>query len=106
MRNLILIFFLLLSATVGLAQNPAQSLRSASRDAETNTPAKFVLEQGLPQGPSPLVLDRSGDATNVVKKITLEQIAHSLETLTPRIEVPEPIRSRARQAITRMLDIK
>jgi tetratricopeptide (TPR) repeat protein len=68
MRNLILNSFLLLSATIGLAQNP-----SALRDFETNAPAKFVLEQSLPQGPTPLVLDRSGDAPNTVKKITLEQ---------------------------------
>ena len=38
-----------------------------------------------------------------MKKITREKIAHSLTTLSPRIEVPEPIRSRACQAITRML---
>ena len=40
-----------------------------------------------------------------MKKITLEKIAHSLETLTPRIEVAEPIRTRACLAITRMLDL-
>jgi len=40
-----------------------------------------------------------------MKKITPEKIAHSLETLTPRIQVPEPISSRARLAITRMLEL-
>ena len=40
-----------------------------------------------------------------MKKITLEKIARSLETLTPRIEVPEPIRSQARRSITRMLEL-
>ena len=40
-----------------------------------------------------------------MKKITLEKIAQSLATLAPRIEVPEPIRSRARLAITRMLEL-
>jgi len=40
-----------------------------------------------------------------MKKTTLEKVARSLETLGPRIEVPEPIRSRARQAIVRMLEL-
>ncbi len=40
-----------------------------------------------------------------MKKITLEKIAQALATLTPRIEVPEPIRARARLAITRMLEL-
>ena len=40
-----------------------------------------------------------------MKKIMPEKIAHALATLTPRIEVPEPIRSRARLAITRMLEL-
>ena len=111
MRNLILIFFLLLSATVGLAQNPAQSLRSASRDAETNTPAKFVLEQGLPQGPSPLVLDRSGDATNVVKKITLEQglpqesAPIQLNTPEAAIQVPEQSKDTAPVSQGKSVDV-
>lgn len=39
-----------------------------------------------------------------MKKITLEKIAQALSTLTPRIEVPEPVRSQARLAITRMLE--
>jgi tetratricopeptide (TPR) repeat protein len=73
MRNLILFFSLLLSATVGLAQNSGQPGRSASRDAETNAPAKFMLEQNLPQGPSPLEIDKSVAATNTVNRIMLEQ---------------------------------
>ena len=40
-----------------------------------------------------------------MKKTTLEKVARCLETRTPRIEVPEPIRSRARQAIVRMLEL-
>jgi quinolinate synthase len=40
-----------------------------------------------------------------MKKITPEKIARSLETLAPRIEVPEPIRAQARLAIARMLEI-
>jgi len=40
-----------------------------------------------------------------MKKITLEKIAQALATLTPRIEVPDPIRSQARSAITRMLEL-
>jgi len=41
-----------------------------------------------------------------MKKITLEKIARSLLTLAPRIEVPEPVASRARESITRMLEIR
>ncbi len=38
-----------------------------------------------------------------MKKITLENIAQSLATLAPRVDVPEPVRTQARQAIVRML---
>lgn len=40
-----------------------------------------------------------------MKKINLEKIRHSLETLQPVINVEEPIRSRALSAIERMLEI-
>lgn len=40
-----------------------------------------------------------------MKRTTLEKVARCLETLQPRIEVAEPIRSGARRAITRMLAI-
>lgn len=40
-----------------------------------------------------------------MKKITLEKVLHSLETLTPRIVIPPPIASRARRAIERMVEI-
>jgi len=111
MRNLILNSFLLLSATVGLAQNPVQPLRSASRDSETNVPAKFVLEQNLPQGPTPLVLDRSGDATNTVKKITLEQglpqesAPIQLNTPEAAIQVPEQGKEAAPTSPAKSADI-
>jgi len=40
-----------------------------------------------------------------MKTITLDRIIHSLETLTPQIRVPEPIASRAKRAIDRMLEL-
>ena len=40
-----------------------------------------------------------------MKKITPEKIARTLDTLAPRVEVPEPIRSQARRAIARMLEL-
>jgi quinolinate synthase len=40
-----------------------------------------------------------------MKRITPEKILHSLEDLSPRITVPEGIRSRARVSIQRMLEI-
>ncbi len=40
-----------------------------------------------------------------MKKTTLEAIAHGLETGTPRVVVEEPVCSRARQAIVRMLEV-
>ncbi|OGO31980.1 MAG: quinolinate synthase [Chloroflexi bacterium RBG_16_56_11] len=40
-----------------------------------------------------------------MKKITLEKVLWSLETLTPEVKVPEEIRVRARRAVDRMLAI-
>ncbi|SMC24504.1 quinolinate synthetase [Desulfacinum hydrothermale DSM 13146] len=40
-----------------------------------------------------------------MKKTSLADVRQSLETLTPRIEVPEPIRLKALQAVERMLAI-
>ena len=40
-----------------------------------------------------------------MKLINLEKILDSLETLTPVIKVPEPVRVRARKAVDRMLEI-
>ncbi len=40
-----------------------------------------------------------------MKKITLEKMLASLETLTPVVTVPEPIRARAKAAVDRMLEI-
>jgi quinolinate synthase len=40
-----------------------------------------------------------------MKKITLEKVLQSLETLTPEVKVPEDIRLRARRAVERMLAI-
>ncbi len=40
-----------------------------------------------------------------MKKITLADIVRSLETLTPRVQVPEAIRLKALQAVERMLQI-
>ena len=40
-----------------------------------------------------------------MKKITLEKILDSLETMTPEVKVPEEIRVKARAAVDRMLAI-
>ncbi|MCL4425837.1 MAG: quinolinate synthase NadA, partial [Firmicutes bacterium] len=40
-----------------------------------------------------------------MKRTTLELVKRSLETLTPRITVPEEIRRRAQAALGRMLEI-
>lgn len=41
-----------------------------------------------------------------MKKTTLELVKRSLETLEPRIVVPEEIRTKARTALERMLEVK
>ncbi|HEX5696945.1 MAG TPA: quinolinate synthase, partial [Acidimicrobiia bacterium] len=40
-----------------------------------------------------------------MKRITLEKIARSLQTMTHQVEIPEDIAERARQAVTRMLEV-
>lgn len=40
-----------------------------------------------------------------MKRITLEKVAQSLETMSPRIEVPEDIRIRAKTAVDRMMAV-
>ena len=40
-----------------------------------------------------------------MKKITLDKVIHSLETLTPRVVIPEDISVRARRAIERMVEV-
>ncbi len=40
-----------------------------------------------------------------MKRITLEKIARSLQTMTHQVEIPEDIADRARQAVTRMLEV-
>jgi quinolinate synthase len=40
-----------------------------------------------------------------MKKITLEKILESLETMTPEVKVPEDIRLKAADAVERMLVI-
>jgi quinolinate synthase len=40
-----------------------------------------------------------------MKTITLDRVIQSLETLTPQIHVPEPIATRAKRAIDRMLEL-
>jgi quinolinate synthase len=40
-----------------------------------------------------------------MKRITLEKIARSLRTMTHQVEIPEDIAERARQAVTRMLEV-
>jgi len=39
-----------------------------------------------------------------MKTITLDRVIRSLETMSPQIRVPEPIASRAKRAIDRMLE--
>jgi quinolinate synthase len=41
-----------------------------------------------------------------MKKTTLEKVLRSLQTLEPRVTVPEEIAGRARMAIERMLKVK
>ncbi|MFO7965119.1 MAG: quinolinate synthase NadA [Desulfobacterales bacterium] len=41
-----------------------------------------------------------------MKKISLEDIVHSLEALTPKITVPEAIRTKALTAVERMIELK
>lgn len=41
-----------------------------------------------------------------MKKTTLEKVKHALETLEPRVVVPEPIAEKARVALERMLEVK
>jgi quinolinate synthase len=40
-----------------------------------------------------------------MKTITLDKVIRSLETLTPRIEVPAEIARKAKRAIDRMLEL-
>jgi quinolinate synthase len=40
-----------------------------------------------------------------MKRITLEGIRHSLETMTHQIEIPADIADRARLAVERMLEV-
>ena len=49
-----------------------------------------------------IILTRFADCPNM-KLVTLEKILWSLEDMAPRVMVPEPTASRARQAIERML---
>jgi quinolinate synthase len=40
-----------------------------------------------------------------MKTITLDRVIKSLETMSPQIRVPEPVASRAKRAIDRMLEL-
>ncbi|MCZ6504487.1 MAG: quinolinate synthase NadA [Actinobacteria bacterium] len=40
-----------------------------------------------------------------MKRITLDNIKHSLETLTYQVEIPQDVAERARRAVTRMLEV-
>jgi quinolinate synthase len=40
-----------------------------------------------------------------MKRITLDNIRQSLETLTHQIEIPEDVAERARRAVNRMLEV-
>ena len=40
-----------------------------------------------------------------MKTITLDKVIRSLETLTPRVRVPEDIARKAKRAIDRMLEL-
>ena len=41
-----------------------------------------------------------------MKKTSLEKVCQALETLEPRIQVPEKVRQPAAASLTRMLEIK
>jgi len=77
------------------------------------TDAKTVLvgtELGIvhrlqKESPSKIVIPVTEQAVCAnMKGTTLEKVVRSLETLEPKIEVPEPIRSRAAEAVRRMTD--
>ena len=40
-----------------------------------------------------------------MKRITLDKIRHSLETMTHQVEIPEEVAVRAREAVSRMLEV-
>ena len=40
-----------------------------------------------------------------MKRITLDNIAESLRTMTHQIEIPETVAARARLSVTRMLEV-
>jgi quinolinate synthase len=40
-----------------------------------------------------------------MKRITLDKIRHSLETMTHQVVIPDDIAERARRAVTRMLEV-
>jgi quinolinate synthase len=55
--------------------------------------------------PAPPVADCSCNTCPHMKRNTLEKLAACLRDLSPRIEVPEPVRVKAKKAIDRMLEM-
>ena len=87
-------------STEGMMRRPAESPASAFIVAtETG-----ILHRLRLMHPSKTFLPASAEAEcSFMKLTTLEKVAHSLETMTHRVTVPEEIASRARLAIERMI---
>jgi quinolinate synthase len=89
-------------STEGMLRRPAESPASSFIVAtETG-----ILHRLRLMHPSKTFLPASAEADcSFMKLTTLEKVAHSLETMTHRVTVPEDIASRARLAIERMISI-
>ena len=87
-------------STEGMLRRPAESPASSFIVAtETG-----ILHRLRLMHPSKTFLPASAEAEcSFMKLTTLEKVAHSLETMTHRVVVPEDIASRARLAIDRMI---
>jgi quinolinate synthase len=65
-----------------------------------------ILHRMQQLAPGKRFLPASKDAVcPYMKKITLEKVADCLERMAPRVTVPEPVASRARRALGRMVAI-
>lgn len=98
---------------VALADYVGSTAQIIRRVAESTAPAFIIgTEMGIMHGLTKKHPDKkfyllsAGMVCPNMKKITLREVLASLQTLQPVISVSEPIRSRARLALERMLAIK
>lgn len=89
-------------STEGMLRRPAESPASSFIVAtETG-----ILHRLRLMHPTKMFIPASAEAEcSFMKLTTLDKVAHSLETMTHRVVVPEAIASRARLAIDRMISI-